>query len=108
MSKQISVKSIKSSGESLKQMYNESVTYITNIGFKKIPVVSVTDKKNTVRTYLFTHGKEKIILEYCKDEYEEVLKVAFSPMEIKFVYDILLLRFNQLARNKENKIFIYK
>jgi len=108
MSKQLSVKSLKSMGGSVKQMFDETQSYLSNIGFERTPFLAITDKEMTVRTFLFTHGKEKIILEYKQDMIEETIKLVFSPMEIKFVYDILLLRFNQLARDNKKGIFIYK
>jgi hypothetical protein len=108
MSKQISVKSVKSSGASIKELFEESKSYLTNIGFKKNTIAVVTDKENSTQTLLFFHGNEKVIIEFKQDAYEEVLNLAFAPMEIKFVYDILLMRFNQLAREKNKGVFIYE
>ncbi|MCM2324844.1 MAG: hypothetical protein NDI94_00120 [Candidatus Woesearchaeota archaeon] len=106
MLKQISVRSIASTGASVKKMYDEAQTYLENIGFKKTELMSVTDSGNTFRSYIFTQGKEKVLLEMKQDPVEEMLKLVFSPMEIKFVHDILLMRFNQLG--KEKGIFIYE
>ena len=108
MLKQISVKTLRTSDASLKQMYDEAQTYMKNIGFKKIELVSVTELDNTFRSFLFSQGKEKVLLEYRQDKFEEILNLGFTPMEIKFVYDILLLRFNQLAKKKKENIFIFE
>jgi len=105
---QISVKSLKVSGESLTQMYDEARSYLESIGFNKTALLSVTDKDLTLRTFLFKEGGEQILLEFKQDKYEEVLKLAFFPMEITFVYDILLMRFNQLSGGQKNGIFIYE
>ncbi|MEK6916418.1 MAG: hypothetical protein AABW92_01620 [Nanoarchaeota archaeon] len=106
MSKQISVKSIKSEGSSLEKMYKEAQKYLMNIGFSKMPLLAVTSKDETFRSYLFSQGKEKIVLEYKQDKYEEVLNLTFNQSELRFIYDILLMRFNQLARD-EKSVFIY-
>jgi hypothetical protein len=105
MLKQISVKAIKGKN-ALKQMYNEAQIYLDNIGFSKEQILSLTDSDKAIRTYLFSQGKEKILLEYQQDNVEEVLKLVFHPMEIKFVYDILLMRFNQLAKEK-GSVYIF-
>lgn len=107
MSKQICVKSLAGMGVSLNEMYKEAISYLVNIGFTKSPVISVTDKHQTTRVFFFTQGFEKVILEYKQDAFEEVLKLVFNPSDIRFVYDILLMRFNQLAKEKEDRVFIY-
>ncbi len=101
MLKQISVKTVKGK-DSLKQMYNEAQVYLENIGFEKTPVFSLTDKHMMIRSFIYSHGKEKVLIEFQQDSVEQVLKLVFHPMEIQFVYDILLLRFNQLAKEKES------
>ncbi|AJF61092.1 TPA: hypothetical protein HA239_01045 [Candidatus Woesearchaeota archaeon] len=106
MAKQISVKAVKSTGSSLSSMYKEAQTYLMNIGFSKMPLLALTSKEQTFRSYIFSQGREKVILEYKQDEYEEVLNLVFNETEIRFVYDILLMRFNQLARD-EKSVFIY-
>ena len=106
MSKQICAKSL-AGGVSLKGMYKEAVTYLENIGFKKSPILSVTDIDQTTRIFFFNQGFEKVVLEYRQNPFEEVLKLIFKPSEIRFVHDILLMRFNQLAREQEDKVFIY-
>lgn len=108
MLKQLSVKTLKSSGASVKQMYDEANKYLENIGFKKISLVSVTSVDGVLRSYVYFQGNEKIILEYSQDRIEETVKLMFTPMEIQFIYDILLMRFNQLAKDKEKSIFIYE
>lgn len=105
MLRQISVKAIRGKN-SLQQMYNEAQVYLDNIGFSKEQLLSVTDKHSSIRTFMFKEGKEKILLEYQQDSVEEVLKLVFHPMEIKFVYDILLMRFNQLAKEKSS-VYIF-
>ena len=107
MSKQISVKSTNTSEPVLKKMYDEAQKYLENIGFIKTPLMSLTDKDHTFRSFLFSQAFEKVVLEYKKDNYEETLRLIFNPLEIKFVYDILLMRFNQLAQDQEDKVFIY-
>ena len=108
MSKQIWVKSVKQGEILLKKMYDEAQEYLENIGFVKTPLLSVTDADLSLRSYFFTQAGEKIILEYKRDMFEEILKLTFNPLDIKFVYDILLMRFNQLASDeKERNIFIY-
>ena len=107
MLKQISVKSIKSKGSNLKSMYNEAQKYLENIGFKKTPLVGVTSKNQVFRSFLFAQGDEKVILEFKQDNVEEILKLIFEPLEIKFVYDILLMRFTQIAKEKDNTVFVY-
>ena len=89
------------------KMYKEAHKYLQNIGFKKTALAAVTDKNTTLRTFYFVQGKEKIILEYKQDQVEEVLKIVFKPLDIKFVYDILLMRFNQIAKENKNKIYVF-
>ena len=105
MLKQISVKSIRGKN-SLKQMYNEAQVYLDNIGFSKDMLFSMTEDQLSIKTFIFSEGKEKILLEFQQDTVEESLKLVFYPMEIKFVYDILLLRFNELAKEK-GSIYIF-
>ena len=105
MLKQISVKSIRGKN-SLKQMYNEASVYLDNIGFSKEMIFSMTDNQSSLKTFIFSEGKEKILLEFQQDTVEESLKLVFHPMEIKFVYDILLLRFNELAKEK-GSIYVF-
>ncbi len=107
MSKQISVKSMRTKGSNLNSMYEEAHKYLKNVGFNKTPLVAVTDKNQVFRCFLFEQADEKVILEYKIDSVEEVLKLIFEPLEIKFVYDILLLRFTQIAKEKHNKVFVY-
>ena len=107
MSKQISVKSVKANDALLKKMYDEANTYLETIGFTRTPLISITDLDNTFRGFLFTHGKEKILVEYKKDLFEEILKLVFQPLEIQFVYDILLMRFRQIAMDEQESVFIY-
>ncbi len=107
MSRQIQVKSINTLEAPLKKIYTEAHRYLESIGFKKTNLVSVTDKDKIIRSFLYTQAGENVILEYKKDMFEEVLKLIFSPMKIKFVYDIILMRFNQLARNDSERIFVY-
>lgn len=107
MSKQISVKSINTTDPLLRKMYDEAQKYLENIGFIKTPLMSVTDKNHTFRSFLFSQAFEKVVLEYKKDSHEELLRLIFNPLEIKFIYDILLMRFNQLAQDQEDKVFIY-
>ncbi len=105
MLKQISVRSIASTGASVQKMYEEAQKYLENIGFKKVELVSVTDSGSAFRSFLYVQGKEKVLLEMKQDPVEELLKLVFTPMEIKFVYDILLMRFNQLGKEKGTFIF---
>ena len=105
MSKQIYVKSVK--GVLIKQMFDEAGEYLINIGFSKTPLISITDKDITFRGFLFSSGREKVLVEYKKDAYEEVLRLDFTPLEIRFIYDILLLRFNQIASDQKDNVFIY-
>lgn len=107
MSKQIAVKCLNGGELQLRKMYEEAMTYLENIGFSKETMLSITDTDMTFRSYLFTSGNEKVLLDYKKDMYDEILKLVFSPMEIKFVYDILLMRFNQLAAEDKKSIFIH-
>ena len=107
MSKQICVKATDDSNNNLTQMFKEAKKYLENIGFFQTPLISITDKDSTVRTVLFSQGHEKVIMEYKKEFSEEVLKLVFNPLEIKFIYDILLMRFNQLADQNKDKVFIY-
>ena len=107
MSKQISVKAVNASGAILIKMYNEALKYLENIGFIKTPLMSITDKNKIFRSFLFSQAFEKVIIEYQKDSHEELLKLVFNPLEIKFVYDILLMRFNQIASEQKDKVFIY-
>ena len=105
MLKQISAKSI--DNKSVKQLYDESIKYLENIGFSKEPLLSVTDRNRVYRSFVFRHGKEKVLLELNKDEFEETIKLIFAPMNIEFVHDILLMRFNQVARQESGRIFVY-
>jgi len=107
MSKVISVKSIKSSGQSIKKMYEESVEYLTNIGFQKTTLVFVNDKTTALISLMFSQGNERVLLEFQQDSIEEKLHLKFSPMRIKFVHDILLMRFNSIAKKSNNKVFIF-
>ena len=70
------------------QMYKETQTYLENIGFRKTELLSILDKNTKRRVFMYSQGKEKVLVEYEKNEYEEVLKAVFEPMEIKFVYEI--------------------
>ena len=106
MSKQICVKSINDT-DMLKKMHNEARLYLENIGFKRTPLMSLTDMDNTFRSFLFSQGKEKILVEYKKDLHEEILKLVFNPLEIKFVYDLILMRFNQIASSEKDKVIIF-
>lgn len=107
MSKQISVKSINVNNGTITQMYKETQTYLENIGFRRTNLLSITEKDTKKRVFMYSQGKEKVLIEYNKDKYEEILKAVFEPMEIKFVYEILLMRFNQLARKKSDSVFVY-
>jgi len=104
MLKQISLKSI--DNNSLNKIYKETITYLENIGFIKTPFISFTDKDVIYRCFMFQSGQEKVLFEFRKDNHEELLQLVFSPMEITFVHDILLMRFNQAAR-ESGKMFIY-
>ena len=106
MSRQICVKSFQSS-KSLKKMYDEAVTYLESLGFKKEPILAVTDNESTARSYLFMHGTEKIIFQYKLNLNEESLVLGFTPMDVEFIYDILLMRFRQLSLYESGKVFIY-
>ncbi len=106
MLKQIHIKSIKNE-VLLKRMYDEASNYLESIGFKKTPLLSVTDAEVTFRGFLFASGNEKVMIEYQKNLFEEVLKLVFAPMEIKFIYDILLMRINQIASDERDSVFIY-
>ena len=105
MLKQIYAKSL--GGEYLGQMYKESMTYLKNIGFHKTQLLSVTDRGSVYRWFVFTQMKEEIMIEYKKDDGEESLKLVFSPSDVEFIYDILLMRFNQIAAEEKDKVFIY-
>ena len=107
MSKQIAVKSINATGPVLKKMFEEAQKYLENIGFIRTPLMSITDKDHTFRSFLFSQAFEKVVMEYKKTSNEEILRLIFNPLEIKFIYDILLMRFNQLAQDQEDKVFIY-
>ena len=107
MSKQISVKALKVSGGSIKQLYEEAQKYLLNIGFAKEPMFSVTESTRVTRISYYSQGNEKVVMEYHQDLVEESLNLTFAPMDIKFVYDILLMRFNQVAREKQGSIVIY-
>jgi hypothetical protein len=107
MSKQICVKSVKGSLDMIRKMYNEAQTYLENIGFKREPLMSITDTDSTSRSFMFSQDFERVMIEYKKDKHEEVLKLQFSPARIKFVYDILLMRINQLASEQRDNVFVY-
>jgi hypothetical protein len=106
MSKQIFVKSIKISDSLIKKMFDEAQKYLENIGFSKTQILSVTDQNITFRSFAFTSGKENILVEYRKDMFEDILRLSFAPMEIQFVYDILLMRFRQIASDEQEGIYI--
>ncbi|MEM3374373.1 MAG: hypothetical protein QXE31_04080 [Candidatus Woesearchaeota archaeon] len=103
--KQIYVKSLKEN-KSLLSMYEEAHKYLETLGFDKILLLSITDSDETFRSFLFKNGEEKIIVEYKKDMYEEILKLVFST-HITFIYDILLMRFNQISSEERESVFIY-
>jgi hypothetical protein len=107
MSKQISVKALKTSGASIKQLYEEAQKYLLNIGFAKEPIFSVTEASRVTRVNLYAQGKEKVLMEYHQDLVEEILKLTFKPSDIKFVHDILLMRFNQVAREKQGNVLVF-
>ncbi|MFH2020435.1 MAG: hypothetical protein ABIJ34_03410 [archaeon] len=107
MKRQISVKALRSTGATLKQMYDEALTYLGNIGYNKEQIFALTEADRIIRTFMFVQGSEKILVEYQQDTVEEVLKIAFGQTEIKFVYDILLMRFNQIARDKNGNVFVF-
>ena len=107
MSKQIHVKSLRANEGLLSKMYDEAQKYLATIGFAKEPMLSVTDDSTTFRGFLFTSGFEKVMVEYKKDMYEEVLRLTFSPLEIRVVYDIILMRFNQIAGQEKESVFIF-
>ena len=107
MSKHISVKALKSTGASIKQLYEEAQKYLLNIGFSKESILSVTEATRVTRVNLYSQGNEKVLVEYHQDTVEETLKLTFKPSEIKFVYDILLMRCNQIAREKYGNIVVF-
>lgn len=107
MSKQIAVRCMIGGETQLRKMHEEAITYLENIGFAKESLLAITDNDTTFRSFLFYSGDEKVMLEYKKDMYDEMLKLVFSPLDIKFVYDILLMRFNQLAAEEKNSVFIF-
>jgi hypothetical protein len=100
------VKSVKISDTLIKKMFDEAQKYLENIGFTKTQVISVTDQNITFRSFIFTSGKETIIVEYRKDMFEDILRLTFAPLEIQFVYDILHMRFRQIASDEQEGIFI--
>ncbi|MEM2139071.1 MAG: hypothetical protein QXM96_02875 [Candidatus Woesearchaeota archaeon] len=103
--KQINIKSIKEN-KVLLQIYQEAQKYLENIGFEKFLLISLTDADETMRSFLFQSGEEKIIIEYKRDMYEEIVKIIFST-KITFVYDILLMRINQLSNEEKESIYIF-
>jgi hypothetical protein len=107
MLKQIYVKSINGGDVLIKKMFDEAVKYLDNIGFVKTPLVSMTERDMHFRSAMFSQAGEKVLIEYKKDLFEEVIKLVFTPLEIKFVHDILLMRFNQIAAEEKDSIFIY-
>lgn len=106
MLKQIFVKSTKISDSLIKKMYDEAQKYLENIGFSKTQILAVTDPNITFRSLMFTSGKEKVLVEYRKDQFEDILRLSFEPLEIKFIYDILHMRFRQIASDEQEGIFI--
>ena len=105
MLRQIQVKSLQEPGK-LRKMYDEARGYLENIGFRRTPLLSLTDADQTLRSFMFEQAGEKVLVEYKVDSFEETLKLVFCPLEIEFVYDILLMRFNQI-RGENKQIFIY-
>ena len=103
MSKQISVKTLHTS-PSIKLMLEETHSYLDAIGFVKEHVLSISDQESDLNTYIFKYEKEVIIMEYRKTKFEESLKLKFNPLSIHIVYDILLMRFNQI---KEEHVLIF-
>ena len=106
MLKQIFVKSVKINDSLIKKMFDETQKYLENIGFGKTQVLSVTDQNITFRSLIFTSGKEQVLVEYRKDMFEDILRLSFEPLEIKFIYDILLMRFKQIASEEQEGIYI--
>ena len=106
MLKQIFVKSVKTSDSMIKKMFDEAQKYLENIGFAKEQILSVTDQNITFRSVIFTSGKEQVLIEYRKDMFEDILRFSFTPLEILFVHDILLMRFKQIASDEQEGIFI--
>ena len=107
MSRQILVKSLKNPEQLIKEMFDEAMSYLVNIGFTRTPLISITESTSTFRAFAFSQGNEKVILEYKASFSEEVLKLSFEPLKVKFIYDILVMRFNQIAKEDKESVFIY-
>lgn len=107
MEKQIFVRSLGQNKLVVEKLFQETFNYLRELGFKSTPICAIGDSIGVYNSVLFEDNCEKILIEYSSFGKSRVLKLTFSLDSIQFVYDILLMRFNQIARNEQDFISIY-
>lgn len=107
MQKQIFIRSLGKNKYVPSKLFNETVQYLQALGFKKTPVVSMSKKDGFYSSILFEEKEERIVLEFNSMQEEQIIKLSFAPLNIEFIYDILLMRFNQIARIEKDTICVY-
>ncbi|MBD3203521.1 hypothetical protein GF327_04455 [Candidatus Woesearchaeota archaeon] len=106
MSKQITIKSPEKKDSSIMKLYVELATYLKYFGFKIFPMIEINTKKKIYKTILFCFEGENILIEYINSKNELMLKVNFYPLNVSVIYDMILMRINQIARLQKEKVII--
>ncbi|MBN2422903.1 hypothetical protein JXB41_06765 [Candidatus Woesearchaeota archaeon] len=108
MSKQILVKTLGNTQQTIKNIFNEIVPYLEYFGFKKHPIINASNKGGNYQGILFKYDEESIFLEYVSRSNEEAIKLNFYPLRVNVIYDVLLMRINQIAKLQREQVFIHK
>lgn len=108
MSKQVMVKTIGTEKKTIKTLFRELVPYLKYFGFKEMPMMAYDQKEGVYQSFVFECNDEKILMEYFTSSKEEVLKLSFFPMNVSVIYDVVVMRINQIANLQREQVFIHK
>ncbi len=108
MSKQIFISASGARNRAIERIFKDIVPYISYFGFRKHPMIFMEKEGKQLSCMLFVYEDETIFLDKQVSQDESVMRLMFTPAKNQVIFDVVMMRINQISRRLDQGIFIKK